>query len=355
MKSKQVACLFGARDDMPNIPGAELSGDHGRGSAGRRAQRAGHLRNADRSSGAHVDGFESAHRRLDRQAVRPRHVADLDEIAHLTSVLENPRWFATFERGAKHRSDTGVRSIAWHERPVHIVVPQCHNRSAGRARPREREVFLRELARRIETTRTQWRRLVDEFPLPRRTGFVDRVEAALPQVVDRPGHLTCAAIPTLAVHHHRRGQDQPGTVRSRHRTEQYRGSEVVVRSESRCVQSINTGPDDRRLMTHDVDARQRFRECSRISDVATNYPRSIAVSRCHVRVEFDDIVAIRAQLGADRRSDETRRPRQQHTHGLNPDRTTEGEEPQLACRHERVTIVASWAQVLRNCSQSTRY
>ena len=65
-----------------------------------------------------------------RAHVGPGNIAYVDEIALLTAVLEDPGRVTSTERAPEDARDTGVRRVAGHARPVHVVVAQ---RSDGHA------------------------------------------------------------------------------------------------------------------------------------------------------------------------------------------------------------------------------
>ena len=129
-------------DDVPHVAGPELAGDHRR----RAVQRARPAPPPSRrpSSGAPEATLYARQpgRRAGRgergEVGRAATSRDVDEVAALAAVLEDPGRPAGLQRRAEDRRDPGVRGVARHPGPVDVVVAQGDHGAAGLRGPRPR-------------------------------------------------------------------------------------------------------------------------------------------------------------------------------------------------------------------------
>jgi hypothetical protein len=120
-----------------------------------------------------------------------------------------------------------------------------------------------------------------------------------------------AGPPTLAVHDHRRRQDQTSDAGRGHGAQQDRRAEVVVGDEVGQVAEVDAETDHRGLVQHRVDARQAAGHQGAVADVTGDelYPRVRwrwvpRPGRRQERVECADLDAFVEQRGADGGADE---------------------------------------------------
>src|SRR5882757_919796 len=133
---------------MPDIAEPVVTSDYRSRPAVRRGEAGGHIAHGMWMTRADVVRGQLAGRSVVFQGrdICGRDIRDVYEIPALAAILENPRCLATLQRGAEDRRDPGVRRIARHSRPVHIVIAQRDDAAAGHPRPRCTEMFLREFA-----------------------------------------------------------------------------------------------------------------------------------------------------------------------------------------------------------------
>ena len=160
------------RDDVPHVAEPVAAGDR-RASGPSPATSAGDVEDRDRAtrsrrctpSRRRVGASTTASQ---RQQVGPGDVVDVDEVAHLAAVLEDPRRLAALERGAEHRRDPAVRRVPGHPGAVDVVVAQGDRRAAGLAGPGRRVVLLGQLAGGVAAARVEPGVLLDQVPAERR-------------------------------------------------------------------------------------------------------------------------------------------------------------------------------------------
>src|SRR3984957_14748613 len=109
--------------DVAHVAEPELAGDHGRRATERRGQRLSHLADRVRLAAGPVVRLQGARLPgVERAGIGPGHVVDVDEVALLAAILEDPGGAAALERGSEDRGDTGVGRVPRHSRPVDVVV-----------------------------------------------------------------------------------------------------------------------------------------------------------------------------------------------------------------------------------------
>ena len=79
----------------------------------------------------------------------------VDEVAALPAVLEDARCPAVLQGRPEDRGHPAVRRVPRHPRPVHVVVAQGHDRTAGLPAPRRAQMLLRDLGGGVDAARVE--------------------------------------------------------------------------------------------------------------------------------------------------------------------------------------------------------
>ena len=208
------------RGDVPDVAQPVLAGDHRVRAATGVREGLGHPADRGHRAGPHVVRVvASGAVGVERRREGPRDVVDVDEVAPLPAVLEDPRWLAAVEAGDEASRHPGVGRVARQARSVDVVEPQRHRRRPGLARPRGGQVLLRDLRRRIRVPGVEGGVLADQ---PRAQGSAAhrtrRLELQSLQGFCGPRSwrdhsVLCAGVATLAVDDHRAGLHRLGARR----------------------------------------------------------------------------------------------------------------------------------------------
>jgi hypothetical protein len=236
--------------------------DHLRwGSVHRGGQGGGQLPDRVGLAAGHVEHPGHRRGRLQRQQVGAGDVADVDEVAALAAVLQHLWCPPGREGAAEDGRDPGVGGVAGHPRAVDVVVAQRRDHRPARGHRHQRQLLLMQLGGGVDAARVghhilgHWQRL----QVPTATG-AGRLEPARFQSrwrsragADRT--MLEAPVATLAVDHHRAGQQQPvdpaGTPVQR--AQQPRGSQGVVAHVVHHVAQVAAQPDHGRLVADRLD------------------------------------------------------------------------------------------------------
>jgi hypothetical protein len=211
--------------------------------------------------------------RGEREHVAPRHVADVHEVAALAAVFEDPRGDAVLQAGAEYRGHPGVGRVPGHPRAVHVVVPQRHRGPAGEPGPVGRQVLLRDLAGGVGVARVQGGVLAHGRPGQGQTApRAARLENAGLEVGSGPGErpdgaVAGAFVGAFPVHHHRRGEHQPGHAPAAHGVQQHRRPRHVHVGVQRQVGERHAQSHHRRQMADRVHAVESVLHGGGVTDV----------------------------------------------------------------------------------------
>ncbi len=213
--------------------------------------------------------------------VRLRHVADMNEITELPTVLEDLRYLPAGQRRTEDRGDPGVGGVDRHPGAIDVVVAQRGDGPARHPCPRRRKVLLHELGRRVHVARIRRSILADQAGQQGRAAVrAARLEPASRQISHQPRARTPrpvqrALVTPLAVDHHRGCEHKPPYARCRHLGQQHRGAEIISAHILRSVGEAGTEADHRRLMADEVDAPKRRCDGFRIAHIrADEVPRA---------------------------------------------------------------------------------
>ncbi len=251
-----------------------------RAGAGRVGERARHL--AD-TAGASAGDVEGAGRRLGREQRREiceRHIAHVDEVTPLCTVLEHPRCLARGQRAGEQRCDTGIRGVARHPRPIDVVVAKGGRRNARLPFESRGEVLLVELRRCVDVARIELCLLGDRLTLELAPALrAARLETSGIEVLGAARRRTDDAmlwtgVATLAVDDHARREHQaPGEAPFGQSTQQHRRAGVVVAHIVGDIEEVGAEADHPGLVA-DVDhALERALDGRRVADVALDEVR----------------------------------------------------------------------------------
>ncbi|SCF92604.1 hypothetical protein GA0115280_119978 [Streptomyces sp. Cmuel-A718b] len=316
---------------MTYVAEAVLPGHHRIRPAVRAGQHGGHLADGVRLTAAGVVRGEGRGpplpHRLQSRRVRRRHIVDVDEVAPLAAVLVDPGGLAARQGGAEERGDTGVRGVARHARPVHVVVAQGHRPAAGGPRPGGGQVLLGQLGRRVHVARIR-RRVLGHQPGRQFRPAVRaaRLEAPRPQVGLRARTGADRAVPgavvaPFPVDHHGSGQHQVPDPGRRHLRQQHRRTEVVAPHVQAGVREVLAEADQGRLVAYGVHPGQRVRHRLPVPDVPDDHPvarqpggRSLRMGRGQQCVQHHVLVPGRGEGGDDMCSDEPGSAGDQYAH-----------------------------------------
>ena len=117
-ESEHLGGAGGVGDDVADVAAAVLAGDHRRRTAaGVAHQRAATSRIEIGCPEQTLNAANPPRLGVERRDVGGRDVVDVDEVAHLAAVLENPWRLAPFDGGPEDRRDARIRGVARHVGP----------------------------------------------------------------------------------------------------------------------------------------------------------------------------------------------------------------------------------------------
>ncbi len=235
----------------------------------------------------------------------------MDEVPPLAAVLVHRGGLTAGQRGAEEGGDTGVRGVAWHPRPVDVVVAQRDGPAAGRAGPRGGEMFLGEFGRGIHIAGVDGRVLADQArPQGCRADRTARLEPARVQIGHRPRPGTHhpvfgTGVAALPVDHHRPGEHQRPDPGLGHLRQQHGRAQVVAADVGGRIREVLAQAHHRRLVAHRVHPVQRPGDRRPVPYVRDDPPlarprrRRLWMGGRQQRIEDDHFMSPRLQHGDD--------------------------------------------------------
>jgi hypothetical protein len=185
----------------------------------------------------------------------------MDEVAALATVFEDLRSASGGESAAEDARDTGVRRVAGHSWPIHVVVPEHRRRHAVFPSERGHEVFLVDLRRGIDVPRIERGIFAHDHGLELVTATgaprfePARVEVAAPSGTGTDRPVVSTPVCAFAVDDHAAGQYEPsGEIDLVHGPQTGGSANVVGMDVAADVREVDSETDLGGLVTYGVGA-----------------------------------------------------------------------------------------------------
>ena len=270
-------------------------------------------------------------RRSQRQHVGAGHIAHMDEVAALATVLKDAGGLTTAQGGEEQAGDPGIGRVFRATGPVDVVIAQGDHRDAALPTERGAQMLLVGLGGGVGVARVYWRRLGhrlgQEVSPATRAG---RFEESGGQAVRRAGPGTRRPAPgapvgAFAVDDHAPRHDQtPGEAGRVQGREEHRGAHVIVLDVVGDVGEAHAEPDPGRLMTDGVDTFEHVRPGVDVPHVCLHIRRLGIGIRRWATIDHHDLVARAHQRVDQMRADEPRPAGHENPHAQRPSRPSAG-------------------------------